>query len=1379
MRTITTTYEAALYQPSYRMYVRATFDPCRTYFSTLTDDYAFDEEEYTTMTDTPIGQCMVFDANSSKTKTFIVDGSALKGMTQGSTEQTTITGITIDGHVKPGAWYSDTGIATLRWWNGTDMASADCTLSDLSIGSISSTSVECYSSWTKGDVSFICVSATQTVALYQTSKGGISVSYHDGSNWHSWTRRFISPKEITTNYWPILSAAAILGNYLFVYITDMDTGEVRGVRYDISNDLWGSMFLALPADLTRFDISNAIVANGYIHLAGQFHRTGDVAAAQKYSQVLRSSDGYTFSWDRFTLLSKLGYKFHIALDEAGKKLYASDRNKVSSADASIFFVASPTNRVTLSPPGTIITFALRGNDSAGMRVKSYDEAYYTHVAMSKGCRVIVELGYQTSVGQEWCEIGRFIIDTKATLYQDGKRNVELGLVSEGVWKTNQIAFPYYAEINGKPSMYDDCDNKDSLYPAEGSAKTTDTLVVDFWNSEGWAKDTSYTEYSWKTATGAGCEHKILSGVIAHGLQTAELTTGQGLSGLPEFISTVSTVSVYGWERSTHSDRANSTVAAYLIIQDTESVESIITGSLASSYALFPQEYPDTESGSYPITYAFTNMTEGYKIKRIGITVDNSNTENNSDIAFERISIEGTSHSFSALTIEAAKGLEQSKPDYFSTTADTILELQATGIASVQFATKPYSAFMFSAEGEFIYDAGLEPLTMGTLAWGVVGVAEDGSNLIIGRYNLSSTRLEIVKLRNGEETILAYHDLGANVANRVRMEHRDGLLYLCRYDASTTSWLSPECMYQWDETIHGPISTSSTSIMHVGAYMAKLPPGFRIPSFNIQDGEDGIASIAGEEHTNLDALPSSGKVQINNSIYSYTGKTALSPEYGPVCARNTGNYGSYTGEDGEAFVGTGVEIGLYHPSNAASYCAGMLISSDNGHTWEITESEWHVVHSNAGVPNPLRNRSRHYGDEVRGNYVGTNSRMFIAPGLTGIQNPSGEQGTYHPRGEWCWMYGTDRIWLSNFAATVVDRDVTIEDMIRVLCKVASIEPVFPGNFSATVSVSTSGTRLGPTRELLPGGYNISFVANPSEGDGIEVYATNVQFNNYTTSFGVMKSSGNVALYRRATFGADTEYTETSIAWTQDATIRMLMHDSFISIYFNDIWISTFSYDSTDVTWPSDLTMYMKSLSGTYSISYTLSELFDWRESVYVESEMNASGAISSVIQERPVEIYPTSTGGLSFSYEMERETLELTTAQCKNVLRKHASIDSTGQDAGSDAIIYFKDIAFSTDENFADTEGFVTRVLKLSNLDYGADIAGKMILRKANEKQHQEKIEIRPNPQLEPGDIIVINYEVSGTGTAVEKAIIIEDITIELGEISQVMSISGRQTDVPA
>jgi hypothetical protein len=1377
--TVSTDFQAALYAPSYRMYVRATFDPCRTYFSTLTDDFAFDTSDYTTMTSEPVGQCMVFDANSSKTKTFIVDGSAIKGMTQGSSTKTTLAGVTASGTIKPAAWYSDTGIAKLWWWNGSAMATTNVTLADFSVGSLSATSVDCASDWTKSNVSLVAVSETQVVALYQTSKGGIGVSYYDGSDWQVWPHRFMSPKALTTTYWPINSAAAILGNYLFVYITDMDTGEALGLRYDIANDLWGDTFIALPADLTRFDISNAIVANGYIHMAGQFHRTGDVAGAQKYSQVLRSSDGYTFSWDRFTLLSKLGYKFHIALDTVGKKVYASDRNKVSSTDASIFFVAEPTNRVTLSPPGTIISFALRGNDSAGMRVKSADEVYYTHPAVQKACRVIVELGYQTATGQEWCEIGRFIIDTKATLYQDGKRNVELGLVSEGTWKTNQIAFPYYAEINGKPSTFDDCDKKDSLYPAEGSAQTTDTLVVDFWNSEGWDKDTVFSAYSWKTKTGAGCEHKVITGAFAYGLQTAELTTGQGLSGLPEFISTACTVSVYGWERSSDTSRTNSTVTAYLIIQDTASVESIITGSLDSTYALFPQEYPDTETGSYPVAYAFTNMTEGYKIKRIGITVQNDATENDSDIAFERVAIEGTSHSFSPLTIEAAKGLKQSKPDYFSTTADTILELQATGIASVQFATKPYSAFRFSAEGEFIYDAGAEPLTLGTVSWGVVGVAKDGSNLIIGRYNLQATRLEIVKLRNGNETILAYHDLGAYVATRIRMEHRDGMLYLRRYDSNTSSWLEAECTYQWDEVTHGPMSTSDTAIMHVGAYLAKLPPGFRIPSFNIQDGEDGIASIAGEDHTLLSTLPSSGKMQINTSIYTYTGKTPDAPEYGPVCARNTGNYGTYTGEDGEGFEGTGVEIGLFHPNNLANYCAGMLVASDNGHTWEITESEWHVIHSTAGVPNPLRNRSRQYGGSVKGNYVGTNNRMYISPGLTGVENPTGEQGTYHPKGEFCWVYGTDRLWLVNFTATVVDRDATIKDMVNVLCRVASVTPAFPGDFYETASVTSTPAQIATTKELFPGGYDISFTANPSEGDAILIYASNLYFSEALRSFGAMKSNGNLVTINQPN-GGDAEYTETGIPWSNDAVIRILMHNSFISIYFNDIWAVTYGFDDADVVWPDDaLTVYMQSISGSYSISLIVSELFDWRESIYVESEMNASGAISSVIQERPVEIYPTSTGGLSFSYEMVRETLELTTEQSRNVLRKHVSIDSTGQDAGSDAIIYFRDIAFSTNEDFADEEGFVTRVLKLSNLDYGANIAGRMILRKANQRQHQEKVDMRPNPMLEAGDILVINYTVSGTLTAVEKALIIEDITIDVGEISQMMSVSGRLTDVPA
>ena len=1383
MRTVSTTLETALTLPSYRTYVRATIDPSRTYFSTLTDDYAFDTSNYTTMTDEPIGQCAIFDDDSGKMKTFIVDGSAVRGMTQGSNTTTAISGVSISGNVKPGAWYTGDGKANLWWWNGTYMMSGEVVLSNFTIpGSISQTAISFPEGWTCHAASFISVSDTQVVMLYQTSKGGLGISYNDGAQWLRWPHRFMSPKSITSEYWTILSAAAILNNKLYVYVTDMDTGEVLGVCYDIANDLWGDSFIALPADLTRFDISNAIVANGYIHMAGQFHRTGDVAGAQKYSQVLRSSDGLTFSWDRFTLLSKLGYKFHIAIDTPNKIVYASDRNKVSSVAASIFFTAVPTNRVTLAPPGNIISYSLSNNDQATLKIKASNELYYTHTTVKKGSRVLVEVGYQTTAGVEYTEIGRFIIDSKSILYEDGKRSIELGLVAEGVWKTNQIAFPYYAEINGKPTLFDDCDKKDSLYPAPGSAKTADPLVIDFWNSTGWANVTyGTTDYSWKTATGAGCEHKVITGAYAYGMQTAELTTGQGLSALPEFTGTVSTVSIYGWARTSDTARSNDIITAYLIIEDTASVESVVVGTLSSTHDHFPREYPSTAvAGSYPIVYSFTGLTEGYELQRVAIKVANTNTLYDSDIAFERAKIEGTSHSFSALTLEASKGWTQSKPTNFSTTDETVLELNTLGIASVLFATKPYSAFKFCAYGNFEYEGGSEPLTMGTIGWGVVGMAEDGSNLIIGRYNLSSNLMEIVKLRDGEETQLAHTDNATTPPLRIMMEHRDGQLYLRRYDEATDTWLEPEVTYHWDEIVHGAMSTSDTAIMHVGSYAAKIPPGFRIASFNIQDGTDGIPTLAGEDHANLDAFPQPGKAQINNSVYSYLTHSAMTPEYGPVCARNTGNYGNYSGEDGTAFSGVGVEIGLYHPDNEASYLANMLISSDNGHSWKITQSEWHVVHSNSGVPNPLRNRSRHYGTGVKGNYVGTNSRMNISPGLLSIENPSGEQGTYHPRGEWCFLYGTDKIWLKEFMGTVIDKDVTIKDMVSVLCKVASIEPSFEGDYSETASVTSTPVQIGAAKEMFPGGYDITFTANPSANDAILIYAIEITFNGVARRFGVKKVSNKLVIVSQKLDASDTHLFNTGMSWTAAASIRILMHASFISVYFNGVWATTLGFDDADVVWPAtELTVYMVSLSGSYSISLIIAELFDWRESIFVESEMNASGAISSIIQERPVEIDPTSTGGLSFSYEMVRETLELTTAQCKNVLRRHTSQETTGQDAGSDAIIYFKDIAFSTDEDFANEEGYVTRVLKLSNLDYGADIAGRMVLRKANQRQHQEKLDMRPDPRPEVGDIIVVNYTASGTLTAIEKAIIIESVSMSIGEMTSSMQITGRATDVPA
>ncbi len=132
------------------------------------------------------------------------------------------------------------------------------------------------------------------------------------------------------------------------------------------------------------------------------------------------------------------------------------------------------------------------------------------------------------------------------------------------------------------------------------------------------------------------------------------------------------------------------------------------------------------------------------------------------------------------------------------------------------------------------------------------------------------------------------------------------------------------------------------------------------------------------------------------------------------------------------------------------------------------------------------------------------------------------------------------------------------------------------------------------------------------------------------------------------------------------------------------------------------------------------------------------------------------------------------ALSKRTVRFHNRAENTAQNAGSDAVVYFRDIAFANDLAFADNEGFITRVMKLSGLDTGAKAAATLILEKANERQYRHTLEMRPDIRIEQGDRIDFTYKLMGTETVLNYEMIVEDLSIQVTEGESIMEAIARE-----
>lgn len=1416
MREVSANILAAIKNNSTRIVAKAKIDPSRTFFGSLTDDDPYDGGDYAAVTDDPWGQCMLYSPTYGKAYTFVIDSTSGKiyGMEQGNNTKNDMS-LTADKDTKPTAWCLGNGFAYLWYWSDVPLLTRVLVdLSDFSTsGEITIPVGSLPTVWTVTAGSPHALSETQLILTYQTSIGGIGVGYYEeGQSWKHWNQRFLSPGGITATDWTIYSTAVIFDSSVFIYITDMHQGWVRGVNFNPYKNLWSDSFEAMPADLSRFCIFNAVNQGGYIHVSGQFHRTEDWANAKVYSLIVRSLDGFTFSWDRFTLLSTLGFQFQIACKtSAGSSyIYASDRNSVGVTEASWFFVSTPNSSVLLEPPNDLINVTINSSSSATLDIKAFDEVFYDEEAIANNNRVILYLGYEITDGEyEYVKYQTYIIAKRTVGHSDKNRSLVLQLEDMATWKTSQIAFPFYAEILGKISFKDDANIQDLTYPVNTvSPYMPSFLLIDFWQNTKWDGDnviTTGNQIKFRSGEG-GCAYKEVSNDQGDDdklkFRTVQLDEYHLIDKYPTIRAAgTCTAKLFGWDTSaiqdlenqegTYPDRPNNTWKCYIITADPDNIDDLIvtTGSLVSTYDEFPQYYPDNEVGSYPIEWSFSGLDEDDVILYFGFSFEND-VEGYSTLCPERLEVSGIDFVYNGAS--SSQAWETSNPDKDIYERE-FLKTPDTGSPSILFTMRPYSAFNFRVNADFIYSPGSDPISVGRTCWGVVGLAEDGKDYIVARFHKQRSQVELVLVRSNQETV--FDSYGIATVEGVMLDHRDGRLRVW-YRESTTTWIGPIIDYHYDEVTYGRIATSNIQIMHIGIYTAVAPPGFLIPSFQMNKS-DGLGILASSDDSVLDAFPDSGRFGINGQIYEYTDKTPRTDDYsGPFQGRRrTQDYWKTYRENGYTYTGHGVEISWWNPDRVPNDFTGLLLAADRGRTWLITQTDWQVYDQTAGVRTLLPNRSRFYCPSLEGKSPVTHDeRVNLVPGLLGITPVGDTEPGYHLYGAWCSLWGTDEIWIKNIETNTVARDATVKDMVSMLCKSASVEAVFPGDaLIDNMNVTATGQELITEDPFLPGGFDVNFIIPAIDsGDWIALYADGLYIGDPVLTelidIGIKNNNGTLQIFSKPQDATeDDEYIDTDFNPSLSYEVRVLFHGVFCSVYLDNIWAATFAYAKEDdacpacaekiLTWPDQqVKLYLYSNTTGYTVTDILvTELFDWREAIYVESETNAASALGSVIQERPIENSPTVEGGVAFSYFLVRDYIEYLPTDAKNLITKHAAGKGTISGAGSDAIVIYTDVEFVEFSKFADTEGFLTRVLKLSNLDTGARKTAIIMLKKAWEHQFSHDVSMMPDVRFQVGDRFVYAYRLAGTGRYEQYSCIVEDLNIRLSEGSYEMGIDGYRS----
>jgi hypothetical protein len=883
--------------------------------------------------------------------------------------------------------------------------------------------------------------------------------------------------------------------------------------------------------------------------------------------------------------------------------------------------------------------------------------------------------------------------------------------------------------------------------------------VDFWNHEGYA-NTEEGITAIDLNYNGGVSHTTISGAHKVAMITKDdLSDKLNSATNPKITGTTLTVKLYGWSRALAIGQANDIVNLILVTCDEDGNNELT--EITTDTQNWPITYPYQGAGIKPITLTLTGQTVERFIKKVGVVFEQSVGTNFTIARVEFVN-----------NVELPISLSLANTPW-SVEADGTFKVPGSGQPFIMFAQKPYNAWNFTLTSLF-ENTVTGGVTGYATAVGLVGLAQDAANYVLARFDKTSGKVQLVKSRNGIETVLDEATPGWTIEDiqGIQFIHRDGHFTIMMYRDSTTQY---EMVLEHDWiAADGFMYTSAISTRKCGIYGAILSPFVRTLSY-ASGSQDTVSNSDGlpiDPLADITDFPSSGNLRIGDNVYSYSGKLAhASYVDGPYQFRTCGIYPPPFG-NGQA----GLECLAFDWYAAENLYAGKFISIDNGSTYICSASLWRVFTTTHNVKNYILGRSRHYSSN---NSIGrstatlANKIMLGIGGFTGVGLISGTQ-TRHPVGEYAFLELSGTIKCFWFMGTGGESDTTIRDLINTIHAFSGARATFPGDYySASENINGETTIL---QDDYAEGFDLEFdLAAPASFE----IRTNVKIkpDKYEEKAIIETDTGTKLVFTNlgsgfysvaliSTPSAQQMYKFRYSSGSAKQHFRVLYHENNVSIYHNYKWVTSITLDELiyTQTYYTDIKVYTSSNLEFQDI--WVRDLSDWREAVYIDLETDGMAALSSIIQERPIESNSNPDGSIRWYYEMARPEVTLLTEPIT-----HEQDESFPPEGASDAIVYgSKDVVTIHSDLFAQDLGFSTKIIRLPNLNVGKVEAAYRMLKRAYESREHHSLSIRPDVRILPGDVLHVTYTLSVTNRLISFSTIVESVTCGL---QSSMRITGR------
>ena len=508
------------------------------------------------------------------------------------------------------------------------------------------------------------ISDTEAV-IFHIDEGGIRpVFVASDASEHEHPGRLFNPTHVFTPYNADdlttlqFSGATILNGDIFVYLT-MYNGSVKVAKYkfaaDNINGSWSDFLVAVPEDISVFEIGSVFTYNNRVFMCGKFYRQEEFATTTKYTLLLWSDDGFTFSIDRKTLVSAIDLRFLAVME--GDYLTFSSTNRYTSVLAPYQILGESAESVAI----TLDNISGASQSGWSAKVKASDEVYLDNVILETGVYAKFEIGVYTTNGIEWVKYHDVIVSRITSTFEDGVRRYTVNIVPDALWHTSMMTHPFYMEIQGKQSVLDTVQALDNLYKVESGGGIPWTLSCDFWTKE-------ITESA--------------QGGFIYQTHAAAIETDWWCPDIKEFATdypilgsdTTIEVRIYGWSRAgipsgapgqnpvddTPTDTPNDDFYALMLLEDENGMQSTVVSTIdeiVSEYTNPPQSWfvDGAREGSYPVIWQIANPGTGKKIIKVGCRVI-ANT-GNTTYNLERVELPGITVIYNPTTTPSSPSAE--------------------------------------------------------------------------------------------------------------------------------------------------------------------------------------------------------------------------------------------------------------------------------------------------------------------------------------------------------------------------------------------------------------------------------------------------------------------------------------------------------------------------------------------------------------------------------------------------------------------------------------------------------------------------------------------------------------------------------------------------